>query len=169
MVRLLAAHVASFTLASLPSNPTNPPLTRLQVWQPSRAESFMGLNRGYARMARASLVLFDSTSSESFAYMKRIVDVISPVAGFRVIMIVATKVDLLSDRVVTQDEASDYARSLGFLYAETSAKTGEGVDNAFKTCITVALEKESSEEAPKTDVITLQENPPSVANQDCQC
>ena len=45
--------------------------------------------------------------------------------------IAGNKSDLDRHRVVPRQEAADYAASVGAHYAETSAKTGQGVDDLF--------------------------------------
>jgi Ras-related protein Rab-21 len=48
-----------------------------------------------------------------------------------VISIAGNKLDLERQRVVTKQEAADYAASVGAQYAETSAKNGRGIEDAF--------------------------------------
>lgn len=48
------------------------------------------------------------------------------------ITLVANKVDLDDRRVITTEEAQEFAKSNGLLYVESSAKTGQGVDDAFE-------------------------------------
>lgn len=139
-----------------------------KVWQPSIGERLVSLNRNFSQMAQVSLLLFDSTSEASFACTKLLLSAISPPSGSRIIMLVATKIDLDSDRAVTREEASEFARSNGLLYAETSAKTGEGVVEAFKTGISASLANANSEGTKKTNTITLQ-NHPSPAASNCEC
>ena len=47
------------------------------------------------------------------------------------ITIAGNKVDLESSRAVPEAEALDYAASVGAQYAETSAKNGRGIEDAF--------------------------------------
>ena len=47
------------------------------------------------------------------------------------IVIVGNKIDL-DDHQVSRDEAQDYARGLGLVYYEVSAKQNMGVDELFK-------------------------------------
>ena len=47
------------------------------------------------------------------------------------IVIAGNKSDLERQRLVSQQTAAQYADSVGASYAETSAKTGRGIDDAF--------------------------------------
>jgi GTPase SAR1 family protein len=46
-------------------------------------------------------------------------------------VIVGNKEDLAEERAVSQDACKKLADELGFYFAETSAKTGEGVEEVF--------------------------------------
>lgn len=48
-----------------------------------------------------------------------------------VLALVGSKVDLESERQVDRDEAAEYARGQGLLFAEVSSKTGAGVQDIF--------------------------------------
>jgi Ras-related protein Rab-2A len=47
------------------------------------------------------------------------------------ITLVANKIDLEEKRVISKEEAQEFATRNGLLYCETSAKSGFGVDNSF--------------------------------------
>lgn len=46
-------------------------------------------------------------------------------------MLVGNKKDMEHKRVISREEGEAYAKKHGLLFCETSAKTGEGVDDAF--------------------------------------
>jgi Ras-related protein Rab-5C len=48
-----------------------------------------------------------------------------------VIALFGNKLDLAVQRQVTQGEAQEYAQEEGLMWAETSAKTGDGVTDIF--------------------------------------
>mmetsp|Transcript_24914 Transcript_24914/g.24588 ORF Transcript_24914/g.24588 Transcript_24914/m.24588 type:complete len:90 (+) Transcript_24914:332-601(+) len=47
-------------------------------------------------------------------------------------MLVGNKLDLQDSRTVSYEEAAIFARENGLLFKETSAKTGEGVNEVFE-------------------------------------
>ena len=47
--------------------------------------------------------------------------------------IAGNKLDLERQRVVSKQQAQEYAESVGAQYHETSAKLGKGIDDAFST------------------------------------
>uniref|UniRef100_A0A6B2LWG8 Uncharacterized protein n=1 Tax=Arcella intermedia TaxID=1963864 RepID=A0A6B2LWG8_9EUKA len=54
---------------------------------------------------------------------------------------VGNKCDLLNDRCVTTQEAQEFADHVELEFFETSAKTGENVEEAFVRLSTTVLEK----------------------------
>jgi Ras-related protein Rab-2A len=48
-----------------------------------------------------------------------------------VIMLIGNKTDLASKRAVTTEEGAEFARQNGLFFIETSAKTGDNIEEAF--------------------------------------
>jgi len=73
--------------------------------------------------------------------------------GTRVpLLVVGNKTDL-PDRAVPSDEAKRWAEDNGFLYMESSAKTGDGVADMFTVLAEVMWhEARRSQEAKKTEI-----------------
>ncbi|MHA1543190.1 MAG: Rab family GTPase, partial [Candidatus Hodarchaeales archaeon] len=83
--------------------------------------------------AHAAFLIFDKTRRESFTNIKKWIEDIdrrNP-QGIPKILI-GNKSDLSFDLEVTDEEIQEYSERLGLEYIETSAKTGENVDLAFK-------------------------------------
>uniref|UniRef100_A0A1E1W5Z5 Uncharacterized protein n=1 Tax=Pectinophora gossypiella TaxID=13191 RepID=A0A1E1W5Z5_PECGO len=56
-----------------------------------------------------------------------------------VLSLVGNKCDLTSCRAVTEDEATQYAASIGALYCETSALHDQGIDHVFLSTASALL------------------------------
>jgi len=98
---------------------------QLQQMAPYRKRFYNG--------AHAAFLIFDKTRKESFLNIKKWIEDIdrrNP-QGIPKIMI-GNKSDLTFDIEVTDEEIQKYSTELGLEYIETSAKTGENVDLAFK-------------------------------------
>ncbi len=98
---------------------------QLQQMAPYRKRFYNG--------AHAAFLIFDKTRNESFVNIKKWIDDIdrrNP-QGIPKILI-GNKCDLTFDIEVTDEEIREYSENLGVEYIETSAKTGENVDLAFK-------------------------------------
>ncbi len=87
----------------------------------------------YYKGARAILVAYDVTSVNSFEGAKKWIQEIEANTSNILVVLVANKVDLVSKRVVTKDNAKNLADMKGFMYHETSAKENLGVNEVFET------------------------------------
>ncbi len=83
--------------------------------------------------AHAAFLIFDKTRRESFVNIQKWIDDIDKKnpQGIPKILI-GNKSDLSFDIEVTDEEIKDFTKELGVEFIETSAKTGENVDLAFK-------------------------------------
>ena len=74
--------------------------------------------------------MFDVTDRESFLSLRSWVNAIEEHAGVRVVKyLVANKIDLADERVVSKEEGENFAQQYLMQYCETSAKTGSGIAN----------------------------------------
>uniref|UniRef100_A0A7S0PZI3 Ras-related protein Rab-21 n=1 Tax=Coccolithus braarudii TaxID=221442 RepID=A0A7S0PZI3_9EUKA len=104
----------------------------LAIWDTAGQERFHALGPIYYRDADAALLVFDITDTESFAKVKNWVRELRKMVGENIVIVIAgNKSDLERQRLVSQQTAAQYAESVGASYAETSAKTGRGIDDAF--------------------------------------
>jgi Ras-related protein Rab-2A len=104
----------------------------LQIWDTAGQESFRSITRGYYRGAAAALLTFDITRRETFLSLEKWLEETKNNGNPNmVIVLVANKVDLDSQRVVSREEAEKFARENKLLYIEASAKTGFNVNETF--------------------------------------
>jgi small GTP-binding protein len=87
------------------------------------------LHEAYYKGAYGALLVCDLTREETVRSLERWRDDLYQVIGEKPLVIVANKSDL--ERGVTEDILAEVARSLGEDFAITSAKSGDGVDDAF--------------------------------------
>ena len=104
----------------------------LVIWDTAGQERFHALGPIYYRDADAALLVFDITDTDSFKRIQGWVRELRKMVGSEILLTIAgNKLDLERQRVVTKQEAADYAASVGAQYAETSAKNGRGIEDAF--------------------------------------
>ena len=104
----------------------------LQIWDTAGQESFRSITRGYYRGAAAALLTFDITRRETFISLSKWLEETKNNGNPNMIIaLVANKVDLDSQRVVSREEAEKFARENKLLYLETSAKTAFNVNETF--------------------------------------
>jgi len=108
---------------------------KLQIWDTAGQERYRAVTRSYYRGAVGALILYDTTSRDSFNNMPTWLNDAREQASFQDISIIAVgnKRDLKDEREVSFLEASRYCQEHDILFLETSALTGENVQEVFHT------------------------------------
>jgi Ras-related protein Rab-2A len=105
---------------------------KLQIWDTAGQESFRSIARSYYRDAAGALLVFDVTRRETFKHLEKWLQETRQFASQQIcITLVGNKTDLNKKRAITRAEAEEFAREFDLAYIETSAKTADGVDEAF--------------------------------------
>lgn len=134
-------------LPSPPTKPAAPPVQRhmkLSLWDTAGQETYKSVTRSYFRGASGALLVFDLSRRSTFLHVTDwLADLRQIAEPDIVVVLVGNKADLVVDggngeagsgtgREVSRREAEEWARRNGVLeYVETSAKSGENVENAF--------------------------------------
>jgi len=106
---------------------------RFVIWDLAGQAQFKRVRQSYLANAEAGLLVYDVTNRSSFENIdKNWYSEIKKASPNIVLILVGNKIDLESDRVVSRDEGEALAQELTLTYIETSAKTGENVNDAFK-------------------------------------
>ena len=77
-------------------------------------------------------MVYDVTRKDTFdsieSWFKEIIEVSKTIS----LILVGNKIDLVDDRVISTKDGEELAKKLNLSYIETSAKTGENINDAFK-------------------------------------
>ena len=104
----------------------------LQIWDTAGQESFRSIARSYYRDAAGALLVFDVPRRETFTHLERWLQETKQFASQQIcITLVGNKADLNKKRAISKEEAEKFAAQFDLVYIETSAKTADGVDEAF--------------------------------------
>ncbi len=104
---------------------------KLQAWDVAGQARFKAVRKMYYSGAAGVILVYDVTRRRSFTELSKWVEEADESIGTRVPMVVVGNKTDLPDRAVPSDEAKRWAEDQGFLYMESSAKTGEGVGDMF--------------------------------------
>jgi Ras-related protein Rab-2A len=113
----------------------------LQIWDLAGQPRFEFVRQGFYRGSRGGLLLFDVTRRRTFinadAWKE---EAFKNLKSEIPLVLVANKIDLAESRAVTTEEGEKYAKKNGFLYVESSALTGENVEQAYITLCKIMIE-----------------------------
>eukprot|EP00048_Salpingoeca_helianthica_P021892 m.15067 g.15067 ORF g.15067 m.15067 type:complete len:196 (-) comp6590_c0_seq2:300-887(-) len=103
----------------------------VQVWDTAGQERFDSISLPFFRSANGMLIVFDLTVRETFEHLQHWVTLTREFQENIPLVLIGTKLDLASRRVVSRAEAELFSQEKNMQYFELSAQTGEGVERAF--------------------------------------
>ena len=113
---------------------------KLQIWDTAGQERFKAITTRYYRMAAGILMVYDVTDRTSFAAVENWIKSIHQHGDPSCqVVLVANKVDCAQERVVSTEEGTACAAKYGVPFFESSARTGENVQQAFLQLAAAAL------------------------------
>ena len=134
---------------------------RIKIWDTAGQERYKAITKCFFQRAQGIIIVFDVTNKRSFDDLKMWIDSINSQSKLTEdlenmpIIIIGNKIDL-PKRVIDKETALNFAKEQNLEYYETSAKTGEGIDNAIKELVKkvmVYINKKNG-----TDNLKLNEN-----------
>jgi len=131
---------------------------KLQIWDTAGQERFRTITSTYYRGTHGVIVVYDVTSGESFANVKRWLHEIEQNCDVVNRILVGNKDDIPDRKVVLTEDAQRFANQMGIQLFETSAKDNKNVEEMFNAITRQVLltKKEQKEQANnQSDSITL--------------
>jgi len=109
-------------------------VVKLQVWDTAGQERYRGITKAFHRGANGVMFIYDITNRQSFQRLQSWISdfeksttSIDPTP----MVVVGNKADMDELRAVEKSTAQEWCDFMGIPYMETSALTGEGVEEAF--------------------------------------
>lgn len=118
---------------------------RLNVWDMGGQSTYRELRRQFMKGASGAIVVYDITRPETFMAMNNWFESFKEICPDSPVLICANKVDLEDQRMVPHEPGMMLRDWFQAEYFETSAKTGDAVENVFTRIAEVVLEKALSE------------------------
>ncbi|CAF0892448.1 unnamed protein product [Didymodactylos carnosus] len=142
---------------------------KLVFWDTAGQENFRSLVNNYFRGATGVLICFAITNYESFKNLSYWLEQVHQYCSLEiVILIVGTKLDLESERCVSQEEAELYAQSKNLQYIELSSKSDDHVQHCIETlCKCIIARRDRSDTAVTS--ITLDKKPEKDSSKTLMC
>ena len=108
---------------------------RIQIWDTAGQEQFLSITRAYYQNSVCAIVVYDISNENSFTNVTKWIDDIKAQSPKNIyIMLVGNKIDLSEQRKVSYEKGLEFAQANNINFFETSAKTGENVENVFYNC-----------------------------------
>ena len=116
-------------------------MVKIQIWDTAGQDRFRSITKNYYKGAHGIILLYDVTSLKTFENVKNWVSQIKEEVSDKVIIIlVGNKIDNVQNRKVTTEEGEKMAKECGIEFFETSAKSGENIDNTFNHLVKKTVE-----------------------------
>lgn len=122
---------------------------KLSIWDMAGQDRFQVVRSGFYRGSLGTALVYDVTDPVSLEHLDKWYQEIVGITPGQKFIVVGNKVDL--ERASQAEIASTFAASVAAPYLETSALTGEGVSEMFKTLATLASSHLSFPQNEKID------------------
>ena len=124
---------ASYASKTIKISETNESLT-LDIWDTAGQEKYRSLTRIFFQGAKLAILVYDITRKESFENLKNVwLKELKDHADKNVVLGVAgNKSDLYEKEEVPEQEAREFAKSIGAIFCLTSAQSNSGIEELFE-------------------------------------
>ena len=128
---------------------------KLQIWDTAGQERFKTLVPMYYRGAKVAIIVFSVIDQASLAEIEFWANGVKAGASPPpILVIVANKIDLEAERVVSEAQGKEVAQKWNAEYFEVSATTGANLDKMINRVAEIAL-SQVKEDKTETTVVTI--------------
>ena len=106
-------------------------IVKVQLWDTAGQDKFRAITRNYYKGARGIILIYDDTNIKSFENIKKWINEIKEEISEKVtIVLIGNKIDNEGERKISKDQGEKLASEYGVQFFETSAKTGQGINES---------------------------------------
>lgn len=133
---------------------------KLLIWDTAGQERFKSITKTFYKGVQVVIICFDLTNYDSFEDIDIWMEEIKKEKlNSPIIILVGTKSDLTSSRVITKEEALKKITQLKLdAYFETSAKTNQGIEDIFNSIVKLYCLLNDIDKIKKSKPQTLKNN-----------
>jgi len=133
---------------------------KVQIWDTAGQEIFRSITRSYYRDSACAIIVYDITDQSSFAKVEDwIRDVRNLAPSDCLLALVGNKLDLAAQRAVQTSDGQELADKHGLIFFETSAATGQNVQELFNECVTAVYTRTKGNSASNVERKVSIDNP----------
>lgn len=144
---------------------------KFEIWDTAGQERYRSLASIYYRNAQAALVVYDITQKASLDKAKYWIKELQRQANSDIVIaLVGNKTDLEDKREISTEEAETFAKQMGLLFFEVSAKSGQGIHECFtKIALKMPIEESLKKRRERKSRTVDLNKRPSTNEQQCSC
>ena len=127
----------------------NDKTVKLQLWDTAGTEKYRSITTSYYRGAHCAFIVFDLTSIETFKNLSQWIESYYKYCNHEFeknVVIIGNKNDLEERRAVSKEQIDEFLKMHNFSYFETSAKTGDNVDECFHFIAEKLMEEQNKKD-----------------------
>ena len=126
-------------------------IIKVQVWDTAGQERYRSITNAYYRGAEGIFIVFDLTNPESFNNIQNWINEVTVFTGKDVIFIcLGNKNDLKKE--ISKNIIDDFKKKTKLEIFNVSAKTGEGVEDAFRHIIELLIKKNNQKQEENNSI-----------------
>uniref|UniRef100_A0A4Y0BRU7 Ras-related protein Rab-18 n=1 Tax=Anopheles funestus TaxID=62324 RepID=A0A4Y0BRU7_ANOFN len=135
---------------------------KLAIWDTAGQERFRTVSPSYYRDAQGVILVYDVTQSGTLYNLESWFNELDTYGTYdnMVKIVVGNQIDQ-ENRTISRDEGFRFAQNHGVMFTETSAKTGEGINDAFEEVVRKIMKTdglwEQNDDAETVDLHTRPE------------
>ena len=106
-------------------------IVKVQLWDTAGQDKFRAITRNYYKGARGIILIYDVTNTKSYENIKKWINEIKEEIFENVtIILIGNKIDNEAERKISKEQGEKLANDFHVQFFETSAKTGEGINES---------------------------------------
>ena len=119
---------------------------KAQIWDTAGQEKYKAITGAYYKGSKGAFVVYDITRKDTFDSIDRWINDLKSTADPKItIILIWNKCDLEHRREILKAQGEEKAKSFGCAFLETSALSGDNLDNAFQMMISEIFKKFKNE------------------------
>ena len=115
---------------------------KAQIWDTAGQERYKSITSAYYKGAKGAFIVYDITNKFTFESVDKWVQDLNSYGEKNLsLLLVGNKSDLENKRQINKEEGEEKAKSFGLGFIETSACSGDNIDQAFEIMLKEVLKK----------------------------
>lgn len=141
-----------------------------QFWDTAGQEQYCSLGPVYFRNAAAAILVFDVSNMKTFENLGHWLEEFKSVTGDNsIVVVVGNKIDIEIGREVSTEIAQKWADDHGYSYFETSASSGYGIKDLFKSLTDMLYNKNVQSNQEQIESILKTPEQEEQKSKNCSC